>query len=249
VNASEYEYDLALSFAGEDRAVVDELAATLTDEQVRVFYDDYEKADLWGKDLYQHLQAVYRDKARYCIVFVSEAYARKLWTRHELKQAQARAFRESSEYILPVRLDDTEIPGLNATVGYIDLRHHSISELNDVILQKLFGREVRHEDLPELTWRGELVEFRGQEVASFWPEKLAGAQRLTHYVCRVPRIRYGDESSDWKADEYPCHDCGALKGEFHVPSCDVEECPVCHGQALGCECIEAVAWHEDDASA
>ncbi|MHB9150016.1 MAG: toll/interleukin-1 receptor domain-containing protein [Thermoleophilia bacterium] len=240
-DTDEFEYDIALSFAGEDRSVVDELAGALTQEGVRVFYDDYEKAQLWGKDLYQHLQAVYRDHARYCAVFVSAAYARKLWTRHELKQAQARAFKESREYILPIRLDDTEIPGLNATVGYIDLRHHSIAELNSVILQKLFGRDVEQEDLPELTWQGERVEFRGDEVASFWPQKLATSQSITRYVCRLPRIRYGDESSDWRADEFPCHDCAAIKGEYHVPGCDVEECPVCHGQALGCECIEGEA--------
>src|SRR6266571_828506 len=156
-----FEYDIALSFAGEDRAIVDELAATLAEGGVRVFYDNYEKAQLWGKDLYQHLQGVYKDRARYCIVFVSEAYARKVWTRHELKQAQARAFKENKEYILPVRLDDTEIPGLNATTGYIDLRHHSVAELNEVIIEKLFGPGIDQDDLAELTWQGERLEFRG----------------------------------------------------------------------------------------
>lgn len=229
---------MALSFAGEDRPVVNELAFALVGEGVRVFYDDYEQAELWGKDLYQHLQGVYRDRAQYCVVFVSEAYAKKLWPRHELKQAQARAFSESQEYILPVRLDDTEVPGLNATVGYIDLRHHTVTELNEVILQKLFGRDVERDDLPQLTWKGERVEFRGDQVASFWPEKLKRSQAITHFVARLPRIRYGDESHDWHADEVSCHDCGAVKGEYHVPGCDLEEWPVCHGQALSCDCIE-----------
>jgi hypothetical protein len=238
VSEGDFDYDIALSFAGEDRSVVDELAAALTQAGVRVFYDNYEQADLWGKDLYQHLQGVYRDRARYCVVFVSEAYARKLWTRHELKQAQARAFKESHEYILPVRLDDTEIPGLNATTGYIDLRHHSVAELSDVVLEKLGEADPDRPSLAELTWHGERVQFRGQEVASFWPEKLTRSQAITHYVCRVARVRYGDESSDWHAADSPCHDCGAIKGEYHVPGCDVEECPICGRQALGCECIE-----------
>jgi len=56
-----YEFDIALSFAGENRVLVQELADDLVRDNVRVFYDAYETASLWGKDLYQHLQAVYRD--------------------------------------------------------------------------------------------------------------------------------------------------------------------------------------------
>ncbi len=230
----DFDYDIAFSFAGEDRAVVEGVASELKQQGVRVFYDAFEKAALWGKDLYQHLQGVYRDRARYCVIFVSAAYAAKAWPKHELKQAQARAIREHQEYILPVRVDDTEVPGLNATVGYIDLRQHSIPELKKVILQKLFGLEVEDDDVPELTWKGELVEFRGIEVASFWPAKLARAQLKTTYTLDVPRMRYGDESSDWHAGEIPCHDCVAVKGEFHDPGCDVEECPICHSQAITC---------------
>lgn len=243
---NEIKYDIALSFAGENRAVVEDLAEVLVALGIRVFYDNYELADLWGKDLYQHLQTVYCDRARYCIIFVSEAYGKKLWTRHELKQAQARAFKEREEYILPVRLDDTEIPGLNATTGYVDLRHHSLAELSQIIVQKLFGTETHLDDVGELTWRGELVKFRGQEVASFWPKKLEHAQSITHYIARVPRIKYGNEDNGWDPGDMPCSDCGAMKGEFHVPSCDVERCPVCSEQALGCNCIEGDAGAEED---
>ena len=71
--SDDFDYDIEFSFAGEDRAIVEELATRLTDEGVRVFYDAYEKAALWGKDLYQHLQIVYRDRARYCVVIVLAA--------------------------------------------------------------------------------------------------------------------------------------------------------------------------------
>jgi hypothetical protein len=79
-----YEFDVALSFAGEDRAYAELLARMLRDCGVRVFYDEYLQSTLWGKNLYQHLQMIYKDKARYCVVFVSENYIKKNWTKHEL---------------------------------------------------------------------------------------------------------------------------------------------------------------------
>jgi hypothetical protein len=58
---------------------------------------------------------------------------------------------------------------------------------------------------------------------------------------RWPRVRYGDEETPPGAppdDLRPfCHDCNAAKGGYHHFFCDFEECPCCHGQSLGCECI------------
>jgi hypothetical protein len=133
-------YDVALSFAGEDRVHAEALAAFLKANNVRVFYDAYEKATLWGKDLYVHLHKVYSEGATYCVLFVSKHYAEKLWTSHERQAAQERAFKErGGEYILPVRVDGTSVPGLPSTVGYLDIRE-GIEEIGRMLLTKLSGR-------------------------------------------------------------------------------------------------------------
>ena len=133
------EYDVALSFAGEDRHHAERLAELLRAEEYSVFYDEYELAKLWGKDLYVYLSSVYKDQAEYCVMFLSEYYAQKVWTNHERESAQARAFEENREYILPVRLDDTEIPGILPTVGYLDLRSMTIEEIHQILVEKLSG--------------------------------------------------------------------------------------------------------------
>ena len=133
------EYDVALSFAGEDRHHAERLAELLRAEEYSVFYDEYELAKLWGKDLYVYLSSVYKDQAEYCVMFLSKHYARKMWTNRERQSAQARAFEENQEYILPVRLDDTEIPGILPTVGYLDLRSMTIEQVHQVLVAKLSG--------------------------------------------------------------------------------------------------------------
>jgi hypothetical protein len=132
-----FRYDIAVSFAGEDRSVVEEFVNALTANGISVFYDSWEQAQLWGKDLYQHLDMIYRQAAQYCVIFISQIYVKKAWTKHELRSAQARAFQQNSEYILPIKLDDTELPGLPSTIAYIDLRHTSIKEVVNTLSEKI----------------------------------------------------------------------------------------------------------------
>lgn len=131
-------YHVALSFAGEDRAYVERVAAQLKINGVSVFYDMYEEVDLWGKDLYVHLSDVYRNMAMFTVMFVSAPYRDKLWTNHERQSAQARAISESREYILPAVFDETvEVPGLLRTTGRVSLKGKSPEKLAALIVQKL----------------------------------------------------------------------------------------------------------------
>ncbi|MFZ5552125.1 MAG: toll/interleukin-1 receptor domain-containing protein [Bacteroidota bacterium] len=136
-NGLKNEYDVAISFAGEDRTIAESIAEKLLKDGIRVFYDSYEKATLWGKDLYVHLNDVYKNKSRYCLMIISHNYRHKQWTNHERMAAQARAFSQNKEYILPLKLDDTEIPGLNETIGYVDYRNSNSDEIAVLLKSKL----------------------------------------------------------------------------------------------------------------
>ena len=143
------EFDIALSFAGEDRNYVDQVANILKSKGISVFYDKFEEANLWGKNLYDYLSDIYRNKALYTVMFISENYNKKLWTNHERQAMQSRAFQENQEYVLPARFDGTEIPGLLPTIGYIPLADKSPIDFCEVIFKKLVlsGRTIPSEQV------------------------------------------------------------------------------------------------------
>lgn len=130
-------FDVALSFAGEQRDYVEQVATGLRDAGVSVFYDTFQRADLWGKNLVDHLAGVYQKGSRYVVMFISKEYVEKAWTTHERQHAQARALLAKEEYILPARFDDTDVPGMTNTVGHVDLRKTTPAELVTLIRAKV----------------------------------------------------------------------------------------------------------------
>lgn len=131
------EYDVALSFAGEDRKYVEELANELRTRRVNVFYDRFEQLDLWGSDLAEHLGKVYSESAYFVVIFSSRHYATKAWPNHEKQFALGRHLKGQTGRILPVRLDPTEVPGIPPTLGYLDARSLTKSRLAELIVKKV----------------------------------------------------------------------------------------------------------------
>lgn len=132
-----YEFDVALSYAGEDRLYVHEVAKHLRANDVRVFYDEFFTAELWGQDLYAYLDTVYRERSRFTVVFISQSYVAKPWPSHERQSAQARALNELGPYLLPVRFDNSVLPGLRPTVGFIEASRVTPEQLAGLIDDKL----------------------------------------------------------------------------------------------------------------
>jgi hypothetical protein len=135
----QYEFDMAVSFAGEDRAYVNDIAEAVKSGGVKVFYDEDYEVEAWGQDGVEYFTNVYQNRARYAVMFVSQHYAEKVWTNLERRAVLARAATQRGAYVLPVRLDDTELPGLLPTVIYLDARRYGIEKLVEAIKTKVGG--------------------------------------------------------------------------------------------------------------
>jgi len=138
-----YKYDVAISFAGPQRALAETLAARVKETGFRVFFDDYYQEQLWGKNLIEYFDDVYRKQSRYCVIFVSPEYRDRMWTTHERQSAQARALlKRGNDYILPIMIEDIELPGMPGTVGYLSLKQYPIDAITDLLIKKLSSTET-----------------------------------------------------------------------------------------------------------
>ena len=157
------EYDVAVSFADEDRPYVKRVVESLHRRGVRVFYDADHEVKLWGRDLIVYFDDIFQRRSRYVVIFISEAYVRKEWTRHELRSALARALREKREYVLPARFDATDVPGLPQTVRHMDCNKLTPSKLARAIAMKLAKPTE-----PSPSWEpaSPVTDGRGDEIAS-----------------------------------------------------------------------------------
>jgi len=132
-----FEYEIALSFAAQDRDAAEQLARLLTAKDIRVYSDEVDNIQPPEGDPVTHLAEICRTKARYCVLFMSEGYPLKQWTEAERTAAQEHALRDAGEYFLFLQLDDTEIPGIRETRGYRDLRNHSMESIAAWLEEKL----------------------------------------------------------------------------------------------------------------
>ena len=135
----QYEFDIALSYAGEDREYVERVADELRKRGVQVFYDKFNVGEMWGKSLPVHLDWVFRIIARYCIIFFSKSYVNKAWTMHELQSALERQV-DGGGYILPVVIDKVDVPGLSLkNLCYLNVQEHSPEKIAEYTYRKVKG--------------------------------------------------------------------------------------------------------------
>jgi hypothetical protein len=98
-------------------------------DRCQVFYDQapQEKADLWGADLSVYLHEVYANQARYCVVLVSSEYIDRAWTSWERRAILQRMVdSKTAQYVLPVLVENVEIPGLPRTIGMLNVHEEGV---------------------------------------------------------------------------------------------------------------------------
>ncbi|MFC0518943.1 TIR domain-containing protein [Mucilaginibacter angelicae] len=139
-----FKYDIAISFAEEDRnaALAMALALEMQNFQKVYYYPDNREATA-GLSLDSTLTAIYSRQARYAIVLLSATYAQKKYTQIELAAMLQRVKDAQDQvYLIPVLLDAPgthDFPELN-NLGYIpwDYEPKRVA----LTMKKLFGYQL-----------------------------------------------------------------------------------------------------------
>ncbi len=129
-------FRVALTFAGENRLYVGDVASSLSKKIDRVFYDFNYQAELARPNLDVFLQRVYLN-ADLVVVFLCERYAEKEWCGLEWRAIREIIKRKDDGKLMFMRFDDTEVPGVLSIDGYIDLKKTSPCAAANLIATRL----------------------------------------------------------------------------------------------------------------
>ena len=130
------EYDVAISYASQQAEYVKSVATYLKSTGIKTFFAPFEEIDMWGRKIDEYLQETYFSKALICVMFVSKDYVGSDWCKLESQSAFDRQ-KKQGLYILPVRFDDTELPGLDAGIHYLSVENNTPELLSSKIISKL----------------------------------------------------------------------------------------------------------------
>lgn len=135
---STHAFDVALSFPGEAREVVESVAVEL--ERLigpnTYFYDRNYVSHLARPSLDTFLQGIYRYRSKLIVVFLSADYQRKDWCGIEFRAIRDIISERDYQRIMFIRTDDGNVDGVFATDGYVDARKFSPAEIAGFIHER-----------------------------------------------------------------------------------------------------------------
>ncbi|MFN0149618.1 MAG: TIR domain-containing protein [bacterium] len=141
----EMRFKVALSFPGEKRAYVAEVAAEVKKRLGRgtVFYDKDFTAQLARPNLDTLLQRIYLNNSDLVVVFLCAEYERKDWCGLEWRAIRNIIKNKNDHAIMFMRFDEADVSGTFSIDGHVSLEEHTPLESARLIVER-----VRLNDLP-----------------------------------------------------------------------------------------------------
>lgn len=109
----DYEYDIAISFAGENRELARHVADQLEILDARVFFDEYFEANFLGKAWSGEFERIFGETSRLVVCLLDVHHRTKIWPTFERECFLPRV---AEAEVVPIFLDDTVFPGMPSDI-------------------------------------------------------------------------------------------------------------------------------------
>ena len=128
-----FKYDFALSFAGTQRNLAEEIFSKLTEHEISVFYDLNEQHRILATSVEEYLAPIYNSESRYVITLLSKEYPQRIWCKFESDNFKTR-FGENA--VIPIWFKDN-FPGFFDTTSGIggmsfDGENHTPAQVENI---------------------------------------------------------------------------------------------------------------------
>jgi len=138
-NLDEHVFDVAFSFAGTNRELVEEIANSVSGQLGgnAVFYDNYFAEFLARPNLDNLLQGIYRARSRLVVVFLGQEYNDRTWTQIEWRAIRQIIAERHDRDLMFIRAAEGEVEGVMPTDGYLDVANFSATQLAQMIINRV----------------------------------------------------------------------------------------------------------------
>jgi len=115
-----YEFEIAISFAGENRELARKFSEKLEIFDVSVFFDELYESNLLGRALSKHFTRIFNEDSRFVLCLLDKYHYEKIWPTFERETFRARV---QDEAIIPAYLDDTKFLGIPEDLYGFDMKN------------------------------------------------------------------------------------------------------------------------------
>jgi TIR domain len=146
-------YDLAFSFAGEQREYVEATKVACEKLGLHVFYDRDKSNEWWGRSFIREQRVVYGSQTRFFVPFISTEYLTKPIPTDEFSAAMMTAVKLGDGYILPVLVGDVSIPPdlLHPHIHYLRADDFTPERLAEQLQRRVHGAESQGQEAREVS--------------------------------------------------------------------------------------------------
>jgi hypothetical protein len=126
-----HDYDIAMSFAAEQRDYVELTVTAAKALGLQVFYDRDMTHKWWGQNFVREQRRVYGQRALHFVPFISADYLIRQYPLDEFSYAMVVSVERGNDYILPVLVGDVEVPRelLHPHTGFLRAEDNTPSQL------------------------------------------------------------------------------------------------------------------------